>query len=452
MRVGMRLVVVAVTIGAVGLTSAGQAAAATGRGAVTCRVSLSDGGGQGVGLSQLPKLSGTGRYVAFESQAANLVAGDTNGEFDVFLRDRLAHRTARVSVSTSGAQANGVSSVDDITPRRALRKLHLGGDQPGAGRHERGVRRVRARRPSRDDRARRDTDGGQFGGSSFSSAISADGRYVAFTDQHRVGQDRWGKDVYVRDRLGGKTSLVSVSTDGVRGDGLSFGPTISGDGRYIVYTSYADNLVPGDVGGFADVFLRDQVAGTTELLSTSATGEFGNAYSAGPTISADGRYVAFSSLATNLVPGDVNRSIDVFIKDRVTGRTDLVSRSSSGAPGDRGSGGSAISADGRFVAFASLATNLVPGDTNEDVDVSFATGAAARPCGPTSRPRERRPRFPVRSISVPTAIMSPSTRPILTSCPTTPMLPRTPLSAILAEQGSTALTERTGPNLGVASR
>jgi Tol biopolymer transport system component len=369
-RVGMRLVVVAATAAAVGLTTAGQPAAANGGGGTQiCRVSVSDRGAQVAFGGYFPQVSGTGRHVAFISRAADLVAGDTNGKRDVFVRDRVAHHTTRVSLSTSGAKGNGSSSLDDLTPdgRYVLFTSAATNLVPGDTNRVDDVF-VRDVRSGTTERVSVTVDGGQFASTTLWSAISADGRYVAFTEQFRVAEETWGFDVYVRDRLAEKTSLVSVSTEGVRGNGPSFRPTISGDGRYIVYTSYADNLVPADTGGFADVFIRDQVAGTTELLSTSVTGGFGNEYSANPTISANGRYVAFTSLASNMVFGEVNSGGDVFIRDRATGRTDVVNRSSSGAQGNGGFG-SAISADGRFVAFMSSASNLVPGDRNGTTDL-----------------------------------------------------------------------------------
>src|SRR5207247_1588614 len=159
--------------------------------------------------------------------------------------------------------------------------------------------------------------------------------------------------------------------------------------RFLAFASDATSLVPGDTNGNTDVFVHDRQTGTTERVSVDSAGHEGNGYSQQPAISADGRFVAFTSDATNLVPGDTNGVTDVFVHDRQTGTTERVSVDSAGNQGDRRSGNSlsrpAISAGGRFVAFASDATTLVPGDTNGDVDVFVHD----RETGTTERVGER---------------------------------------------------------------
>jgi len=176
--------------------------------------------------------------------------------------------------------------------------------------------------------------------------------------------------VFVRDRKLGTTERVSVSSTETQGNSLSFGlPVISPDGRYVSFGSDASNLVPGDTNGSTDVFVRDRKRGTTRRVSVSSTGAPGTGDSFGPVISSRGRYVAFSSDASNLVPGDINDSLDVFVRDRKLRTTRRVSVSSTGAQGDSESFGPAISAAGRYVSFATLASHLVPGDTNGAIDV-----------------------------------------------------------------------------------
>src|SRR5206468_1530708 len=142
------------------------------------------------------------------------------------------------------------------------------------------------------------------------------------------------------------------------------GPAISADGRFVAFTSLSTNLVAGDTNGWQDVFVRDRPTGTTERVSGNSAGKEGNGSSGNPSISADGRFVAFESYATNLVPGDTNKAADVFVHDRQTRTTERVSVDSAGNQGNWGSGAPAISADGRFVAFCSASPNLVAGDTN----------------------------------------------------------------------------------------
>jgi len=202
-----------------------------------------------------------------------------------------------------------------------------------------------------------------------STSISADGRFVVFTSYATdlvPADTNQRADVFVRDRVTNTTLRVSLSNSGEQGNGSSFGRDISADGRYVVFLSLATNLVFGDTNGCGDLFVRDRLLGTTERVSVSSAGQQANDDCLGPAeISADGRYVAFWDLASNLVPGDTNGYKDVFARDRVLGTTERVNLSSSGNQTNRREGGynvsASISADGRYVAFSSQATNLVPG-------------------------------------------------------------------------------------------
>jgi Tol biopolymer transport system component len=167
----------------------------------------------------------------------------------------------------------------------------------------------------------------------------------------------------------GTTERVSVGTGGTQANGFSIGPAISADGRFVAFESGATNLVPGDTNDAFGVFVRDRQAGQTTRVSVGVGGAAVRNESNNPAISADGRFVAFQSGASNLVPGDTNQTIDIFVRDRQAGRTTRVSVGSGGAQGNSGSFVPALSADGRFVAFGSEASNLVPGDTNGVADV-----------------------------------------------------------------------------------
>ncbi len=207
---------------------------------------------------------------------------------------------------------------------------------------------------------------------SYEPSISADGRFVAFASvaSDLVSGDTNGfSDVFVRDRQTGVTERISVSTGGAEGDDDSVSPSISADGRYVAYVSFASNLVGGDTNGTYDVFVRDRQLATTTLVSIDSAGIQANGSSDFPSISADGRFVSFDSNATNLVTGDTNNTNDVFVHDRLTGATTLVSVSSGGVQGDDASYKSWISGDGRFVVFNSGADTLVAGDTNGSLDV-----------------------------------------------------------------------------------
>jgi len=291
--------------------------------ATTERVSVGSTGEQGNGDSGCADsesagypsvaVSADGSFVAFTSRADNLVPGDTNGKIDIFVRNWQTHVTERMNISSSGEQANL---------------------------------------------------------NSFAPSVSTDGRYVAFVSfaTNLVTGDTNGyPDVFVRDRQSGTTERVSVSSSGDQGNGKCLGDSataISPDGRYVAFASSATNLITGDTNGYSDVFVRDRQSGTTERASVSSSGAQGDSASLWPSISADGRFVSFYSYASNLVPSDTNAYSDVFVRDLETHVTERLSVSSTGQQGNYISGPSSISADGRYVAFESQATNLVAGDTN----------------------------------------------------------------------------------------
>jgi len=334
----------------------------------TERVSVSSAGEQGNGWSGGASISADGRFVAFYSWASNLVPGDTNGVPDIFIRDRLTARTERVSVSSAGEQGNGRPGGASISAdgRFVAFVSDASNLAPGDTNAWADVF-VRERLTDRTERVSVSSSGAQGNSHSGSVSISADGRFVAFDSRatNLVPGDTNGRDdVFVRDRLTGRTERVSVSSAGEQGNSVSYAPSISADGRFVAFASRASNLAPGDTNGYDDVFVRDRLTGTTERISVSSAGAQGNYESWWPCISADGRFVAFHSPASNLAPGDTNGCYDIFVRDRLTGTTERVSVSSSGAQGDGDSCAPSISADGRFVGFVSSASNLVPGDTN----------------------------------------------------------------------------------------
>jgi hypothetical protein len=219
------------------------------------------------------------------------------------------------------------------------------------------------------------SDGAEGNLASHSSSISANGRYVAFaseasnlvpgdtnnyceTDGDGTPDDNC-MDVFVKDRLTGETTRVSVASIGIEGNNSSGDPAISADGRFVAFISMASNLVAEDSNSYdQDIFVHDRQTGETSLVSVSSTGIQQYVWSYSPAISADGRYVAFQS--DHLVEWDINYFDDVFVHDRQTGETTLVSVSSSGEQGNNDSGYMiSISGDGRYVAFNSNASNLV---------------------------------------------------------------------------------------------
>jgi Tol biopolymer transport system component len=210
--------------------------------------------------------------------------------------------------------------------------------------------------------------------------LSANGQSVAFrSDASNLvpGDTNGRQDVFVRDRRTGTTERVSLGPNGRQGNADSLRAALSANGRFVAFVSYASNLVPGDTNGERDVFVHDRRTGTTERVSRGRGGVQGNDDSDNPSLSSDGQFVAFYSYASNLVPGDTNGERDVFVRDRRTGTTARVSLGPNGVQGNDFSGSygaiPALSANGRFVAFDSSANNLVQDDTNGQADVFVHT-------------------------------------------------------------------------------
>ncbi|MEV6238133.1 hypothetical protein [Lentzea sp. NPDC051838] len=258
-----------------------------------------------------PALSADGRFVAFVSSASNLVPGDTNGQDDVFVTDMRSGRVSRVS----------------------------GGNGPAFG----------------------------------SPAISADGRYVAFRSEASTlveGDTNGVADVFLADRVSGSVRRISTALDGAQGDKLvHHGLAMSADGRFVVFPSAATNLVPGDTNGSVDMFVKDVVSGAVERVNVSASGEQTSSYTLMPAITPDGSRVLFVAWGDNLVPGDTEDTPDIFMKDRRSGAVVRVNTRADGVVSDAQPYQPSVSADGRYVVFSSLASNLVRRDTNNVDDV-----------------------------------------------------------------------------------
>ncbi|WP_420629722.1 hypothetical protein [Candidatus Leptofilum sp.] len=216
------------------------------------------------------------------------------------------------------------------------------------------------------------SDGTEGNDYSDDATISADGRYIAFSSRASnlvSGDTNDRDDIFVRDTQTNTTSRASLSSTSAEADSDSQNPAISGDGRFVTFESSATNLVGSDTNNARDVFLHDRQTGQTTRVSISSGGSEGDGESRFPAISADGRYIAFRSAATTLVPNDTNNEYDIFVHDTQTGQTTRVSIASDGTEANDYSTDLDISADGRFVTFDSVATNLVSNDTNSRRDV-----------------------------------------------------------------------------------
>jgi len=336
----------------------------------TTRVSVASDGTQANHNSGLyaASISADGRYAVFGSYASNLVSGDTNGYSDIFFHDRQTGETSRISLAFDGTQANSDSYGTSISADGRYVVFASGADNLTTGDTNGGVDVfIHDRQTGETTRVSLASDGTQANDSSHNPSISADGRYVAFTSwaNNLVAGDTNGlDDVFVHDRQTGATMRISVASNGAQGNSNSSTPTISADGRYAAFQSWASNLVAGDTNGKPDIFVHDRQTGEASRVSVASDGSQANSYSYAPSISTDGRYVAFVSNATNLVAGDVNETGDIFVHDRQSGETTRVSVASDGTQANDWSEYPTISADGRYVAFGSSASNLVVGDTN----------------------------------------------------------------------------------------
>jgi Tol biopolymer transport system component len=385
MKVGRAALAAAAALGALVVT-------APALGAVAERISVSATGEQGNAASFSAAMSADGRYTAFVSFASNLVPGDTNNGCDVFVRDNSSGAVERVSVSSAGGQVDTGFSCDAPAISGDGRFVAFHSDGAGLVPNDTSTNSdvfVRDRALGTTERVSVGADGetpignGTEFGNSLDPDISADGRFVAFMSTGRnliAGREIFETHVYVRDRLAGTTEVVSERPDGQSTNGPAAQPSLSADGRYVAFTSSSEGLVPGDDNLGFDVFVRDRATGSTTAASVSSTGALPQyvsvrPHSEQPTISADGRYVAFSSNARDLVPGDDFIDVDVFLRDRVSGTTRMASITPAGEQAFGGdSAGPSISADGRFVAFHSSAGNLSPGGGFATTDIIVFDG------------------------------------------------------------------------------
>jgi Ca2+-binding RTX toxin-like protein len=334
------------------------------------RVSLDSAGNQGNSNSSSPSISADGRFVAFFSRASNLVPGDTNNNIDIFVRDLLTNTTTRVSIDSAGNQGNSDSSSPSISADgRFVAFASFASNLLPNMRYDILVRDLLTNTTTNISV---DSAGNPANNFSSSPSISADGRFVAFDSfaSNLVAGDTnnnspvRNSDIFLRDLLTSTTTRASIDSAGNQGNSNSFSPSISADGRFVAFQSFVSNLVPGDTNNQPDIFVRGLLTNTTTLVSVDSAGNQGNNFSSSPSISSDGRFVAFKSFASNLVPGDTNNQPDIFVRDLSTNTTTRVSVDSAGNQGNNLSSSPSISADGRFVAFKSLASNLVPENTN----------------------------------------------------------------------------------------
>jgi len=408
------------------------------------RASLDSAGAEANAGSMWPTLNDNGRFVTFWSSATNLVSGDTNGVFDLFLHDSLTGQTSRLTVDNSGVEADTGQTDYTLLHPAAMsidgRYVVFESTASNLGALAGGISQLYERDILAGTTTLITSCEGDGDGDSYAPVMTPDGTAIAFTSlatspwpgcisatdtnglsdvyvessaygQRRVSVDAQGlvvnnqangasseptisetgdlvaftstasnliatdangavSDIFLKNLIDESVSLISVNSAGTQASGgNSYSPSISGDGSVIAFVSEATNLVTGDNNGVADIYVHDIQTGQTERVSVDSSGNQANGASSHPVISQNGRYVLFESVATNLVAGDTNGLGDIFIHDRVRGETYLATRDLSGTLADGHSAMPAFSGNGRYLAYATDATNIVTPDTNAVSDI-----------------------------------------------------------------------------------
>lgn len=333
-------------------------------------VSRSTTGGTGNGQSHGQSISHDGRYVVFSSNATNLVPSDTNAQTDVFLRDTLTNAITLVSVDSSGNQGNGLSSLPTISGDARFIVYSstatnlVANDTNATG----DVFRYNVA-TGVTERVSVDSSGNQANDESYRADTDTEGRFVVFvtksTNLAAVTDSNSAWDVVLKDMNTGTVKYVSQSDTGTVGNSNSGNPKISCNGRFIVFSSGASNLVTGDTNGWADIFLTDMLV--TQTVANVTPGA--NSWSEGPDISCDGNYLSFTSRATNfgVKPSTGANTYDVYRYNRTTAAIDAVSSRQDGSAPTGSSVYSVISSDGRYVVYSSSASDMITPGTDQNI-------------------------------------------------------------------------------------
>jgi hypothetical protein len=341
--------------------------------ALTQRVSVNNSGQEANSSSAPASMTPDGRYVLFGSDADNLVIWDINGSYDVFVRDTQNNTTSRVSIDDSGNEANATSYPTAITPDGRYVLFGSYADNlvvwDTNGSYDVFVRDTQN---NTTNRVSLDYNWSEIAGESYPTAITPDGKYVLFGSDvgNIVSWDKNGQpDVFIRDTENSTTTIISIDENWVFSNGPSTPVGISDNGAYILFTSSADNLVSNDTNGTDDIFVREIANNIIMRVNVNNANDEANNFSYSPTMTPDGRYVLFASSASNLVADDNNWYDDIFVRDLHHAETTRINVANNGNEAYDISVVNAITPDGRYVLFTSRASNLVADDNNWHNDI-----------------------------------------------------------------------------------
>ena len=340
------------------------------------RVSLLADGRQANGASSSPVFTPDGKGVVFSSLASNLVGSDTNGSTDLFLKTLASGAVTRLSTTTAGGELPGgvVAGSRPVLSADGTQLLFSGDGNAIVGGDSNASRDVFLKdlQSGQVTRVSTTATGAEANGLSQNPHFLPDGQRVLFvSDASNLvsGDTNAARDLFVKDLASGAVTRLSTAADGSEANGGNTSPRLAADGSRLAFVSAASNLVKGDTNGFLDVYLRELDSGQVSRASLAVDGREPDGDSYGPALSPDGRTVAFTSKASNLVPGDTNGVADLFLKDLVTGNLSRISLSAEGLEANGSSDAALFSPDGRFLAFTSEASNLVGGDDNGLADL-----------------------------------------------------------------------------------
>jgi Tol biopolymer transport system component len=334
-------------------------------------VSRSTSGAWGNDDAEGGLVSGDGRFVAFSSEAANLVGGDMNSDSDAFIHELATGVTTCVSLALTSVPAGGSYAADISFDGRFVALISASAMLVSGDTNNNYDVFLHDRLNGTTTRVNVDSSGAQANALTSHASMSDDGRYVAFisTANNLVAGDTNGQDdAFVHDCWSGVTIRASVGVAGNQATARTYDAALSPNGRFVVFSSNAPNLVPGDGNQTTDVFVRDLQLATTRRVSLDSNGVEANDYSQLPHVASDGSAI-FQSFASNLVPGEIGGYRDVFRYDLLSSAMTRISVTSLGGEANGHSWSSDVSADGRLIAFACYAPNVVPGDTNGKGDI-----------------------------------------------------------------------------------